>query len=94
MSVLLIHLPSDDVQRIASGELTATPAVRQACTDALGLATHESRLAVARRRSAWELGDPSWADLVLDAYLDPETATDELDAVDAPSAEEVASRGQ
>jgi hypothetical protein len=93
VSVLLIHLPTDDVQRIAAGELTATPAVRQACTEALGMHTHEHRLAVARRRSAWELGDPSWADLVLDAYLDPETATDELDAADAPPADEVTPGG-
>lgn len=35
MDHLLVPLPADDVQRIAAGELTATPAVREACTGAL-----------------------------------------------------------
>jgi hypothetical protein len=45
---------------------------------------HDHRVAVARRAAGWHLGDPSWADEILDAYLDPDTATETLDAEDAP----------
>jgi len=33
---------------------------------------HEERLNAARARSAYELGDPSWAGVILDAYLRPD----------------------
>lgn len=33
---------------------------------------HEDRLRQARSRAAWELGDPSWANVIIDAYRDPE----------------------
>lgn len=32
---------------------------------------HDARLAAARARAGYELGDPSWADLIVAAYLDP-----------------------
>jgi hypothetical protein len=33
---------------------------------------HAERMRQARARSQWELGDESWADVILAAYLDPE----------------------
>jgi hypothetical protein len=35
---------------------------------------HPERLAVAQQIAAWELGDGSWADLIVAAYLNPEAA--------------------
>lgn len=32
---------------------------------------HETRMTAARARAAWELGDPSWADVIVEAYLRP-----------------------
>jgi hypothetical protein len=32
---------------------------------------HELRMEQARARSLWELGDPSWADVIVGAYLCP-----------------------
>jgi len=31
----------------------------------------ERRMAAARVRAAWELGDPTWADVLVGAFLDP-----------------------
>lgn len=36
-------------------------------------------LAAARRSAHWHIGDPEWADLILDAYFDPEDANTALD---------------
>lgn len=33
---------------------------------------HEERMAAARARALWELGDPSWAGVIVTAYLHPE----------------------
>ena len=41
-------------------------------------------LAVARRKAGWELGDPSWADVILAAYLNPADADEEMDMEDVP----------
>lgn len=38
------------------------------------VADHEERLAVARRVAVRKLGDPSYADLILDAYFVPSKA--------------------
>lgn len=38
---------------------------------------HEVRLAAVRRMAGWHLGDPSWADMLIEAYLEPANA--ELD---------------
>lgn len=55
----------------------------QSVVDALvGDWGHDHRLAVARRWAQWYLGDPSWADDLLEAYLDPEAATEALDRAD------------
>lgn len=35
-------------------------------------ADHEQRMAAARARATWELGDPSWAGVILGAYLYPD----------------------
>lgn len=35
---------------------------------------HARGLAIARRLSGWEIGDPAWADLLITAYLDPAAA--------------------
>lgn len=46
---------------------------------------HEQRMAVARRQAQWDLGDPSWAGVIVAAYLSPEVATTVLDEQGAPS---------
>lgn len=33
---------------------------------------HEERMVQARKRALWDLGDPSWAIVIVRAYLDPE----------------------
>jgi hypothetical protein len=33
--------------------------------------TEEERMAAARARAEWELGDPSWAGVIIGAYLHP-----------------------
>ena len=42
-------------------------------------AKHLEGMRVARSYAAWHLGDPSWADAIVDAYLHPERAKDLLD---------------
>jgi hypothetical protein len=37
-------------------------------------------LAAARAVSQWYIGDPSWANTLIDAYLNPERALAELEA--------------
>jgi hypothetical protein len=34
----------------------------------------EAGLAAARRTAEWFIGDPNWANLIINAYLDPEAA--------------------
>lgn len=38
----------------------------------------DRRLAAARRRSEWELGDGSWAGMFIAAFLDPEADAESL----------------
>jgi hypothetical protein len=33
---------------------------------------HEARMKQARRRAQWDLGSPSWAGVILGAYMNPE----------------------
>lgn len=33
---------------------------------------HEARMRQARARAQWELGDESWADVIIGAYLHPQ----------------------
>lgn len=40
---------------------------------------HEERIAQARARSTWELGDESWADVILLAYFDPDMDREKLE---------------
>jgi hypothetical protein len=35
-------------------------------------------LAAARQVSQWEIGDPTWASIIIDAYLNPQQALEEL----------------
>jgi hypothetical protein len=35
-------------------------------------ADHDERLKAARERARWEIGDPSWADTLIAAYLHPD----------------------
>ena len=37
-------------------------------------------LAAARRKARWELGDSSWANVILSAYFNPEQANEDLNA--------------
>jgi hypothetical protein len=37
-------------------------------------------LIVARRVARWHIGDPSWADLIVNAYLNPDAAMAQLQA--------------
>lgn len=39
---------------------------------------HEERMAQARKRAGWELGDESWAGVILGAYLYPDHDAEEL----------------
>jgi hypothetical protein len=41
-------------------------------------------LDAARRYAGWQLGDRSWADLILRAYLNPAIVNADLDEVGAP----------
>lgn len=41
-------------------------------------------LGAARRYAGWHLGDPSWANLIIAAYLDPDAAHSRLDAGGVP----------
>jgi|GEM_PF-4302905 len=45
----------------------------------------DSGLNAARRYAGWELGDPSWAYSIIDAYLNPKEANDRMDAKDIPA---------
>ncbi|WP_067201231.1 hypothetical protein [Microbacterium sp. XT11] len=42
-------------------------------------------LAAARRLAGWELGDPSWANAIISAYLNPETAHARMDEDEVPA---------
>jgi hypothetical protein len=39
---------------------------------------HDKRMAAARARAEWELGDESWAGLILGAYFHPDEDTEAL----------------
>lgn len=41
---------------------------------------HDRRMAQARRRAQWELGDQSWAGVIVAAYFDPDADADALAA--------------
>ena len=41
---------------------------------------HDRRLAVVRRYAGWWLGTSSWANDLVKAYLEPQQATDRLNA--------------
>lgn len=45
---------------------------------------HHAGLAVARRYAAWHIGDPAWAQFIIEAYLDPAGAAAALDEDGAP----------
>lgn len=45
---------------------------------------HKAGLAVARRYAAWHIGDPAWAQFIIEAYLDPAGAAAALDEDGAP----------
>lgn len=39
---------------------------------------HETRMAAARARAEWDLGDPSWAGVIIAAYMEPADDTANL----------------
>lgn len=41
-------------------------------------------LAAAKRLAGWELGYSSWAEIIIDAYLNPDEANARMDAKDIP----------
>lgn len=41
-------------------------------------ADHDERMAVARARAEWELGDASWAGVIIGAYLYPDADAEAL----------------
>lgn len=45
---------------------------------------HAAGLAVARRAAAWHIGDPHWADQIIEAYLNPAEVGQQLDEDGAP----------
>ena len=42
-------------------------------------------LYAARRYAGWELGDPGWADSIIDACLNPKAANKRMNAKDIPA---------
>jgi hypothetical protein len=54
--------------------------------DATGtkLVDHEAGLRAARRYTGWFLGDPSWANNVVNAYLNPAASNARLDVEEGP----------
>lgn len=46
---------------------------------------NEEGLNAARRLAGWEIGDAYWANLIIEAYLNPDTANARLDAENAPA---------
>lgn len=42
--------------------------------------SHEAGLSAARAVAQWHIGDPSWANLLIDAYLNPTRALEQLAA--------------
>lgn len=42
--------------------------------DDLVISDDAERRVIARRVCLWELGNPTWADIIIDAYLFPSTA--------------------
>lgn len=45
---------------------------------------NEEGLKAARRLAGWELGDAKWADIILDAYENPERTNSWLDEENVP----------
>lgn len=45
---------------------------------------NEEGLQAARRLAGWELGDASWANLIIRAYLNPDEANSTLDEDNVP----------
>lgn len=45
---------------------------------------HDAGMVAARRLAAWDIGDASWAGLIVDAYLNPERTMAALDEDGAP----------
>jgi hypothetical protein len=43
------------------------------------LPDHNERLEQARRRAQWDIGDPSWADVIVAAYCDPADDVERLE---------------
>lgn len=58
--------------------MAATPAHVTVAVDLRKLPDYEQRMAAARARAQWELGDPSWAGVILGAFLYPEADQDNL----------------
>lgn len=48
-------------------------------TQALTGTVHEDGMKAARAYAGWYLGYPSWADNIINAYLNPQKAMDELE---------------
>lgn len=42
------------------------------------MSAHEKGIRAARALAQWELGDPRWANRILDAYRNPDTTMDNL----------------
>lgn len=42
------------------------------------MTNNERGLRVARRYAQWHIGDSTWADAIIDAYLNPDRAEQEL----------------
>jgi hypothetical protein len=45
---------------------------------AIPISDHDERMKQARARALWELGDPSWAAVIINAYLNPEQDAEQL----------------
>lgn len=63
----------------------APKAEREVLTQAADDGEHRMRLAAARRFAEWNIGDASWADGIVSAYLNPVEANARLDGEGAPA---------
>lgn len=69
--VAIAELIAPKVERYMAGDGQAVHPVR-------GLPDFEERMAAAKARAEWELGDASWAAVIIGAFADPASDASEL----------------
>src|SRR3712207_4737076 len=74
------HLMTVATQASGFRDVTLTLSALRALIDEPDASGHEAGLDAARELAQWELGDRSWADVLVDAYRDPVETMRRLDA--------------